>query len=110
MNHINQIDLTADEVFNIIFDIFIVIQYFHDNGFIYRDLKVNNIIIDESKRAVLIDLDRLIEYDPNIEQTSDLSLSITEDGKHSFDTDIYHVGETIKYILDETKQIFYTTK
>lgn len=110
LNHINQIELTADDVFNIIFDIFIVIQYFHDNGFIYRDLKVNNIIIDESKRAVLIDLDRLIEYDPNIEQTSDLSLSITEDGKHSFDTDIYHVGETIKYILDETKQIFYTTK
>ncbi|KAK8843659.1 hypothetical protein M9Y10_024722 [Tritrichomonas musculus] len=110
LNHINQIELTADDAFNIIFDIFIVIQYFHNNGFIYRDLKVNNIIIDESKRAVLIDLDRLIEYDPNIEQTSDLSLSITGDGKHSFDTDIYHVGETIKYILDETKQIFYTTK
>lgn len=39
------------------------IRYFHQNKLIYWDLKPDNVMIDESKNAILIDFDRLIEYE-----------------------------------------------
>ena len=41
----------------------IVFKYFHDNGYIYCDLKPDNVMIDNNKNIVLIDLDRLIKND-----------------------------------------------
>lgn len=59
--------LSYDDRINIIFEILIVIQCFHERHYIYRDLKPNNIMINENKMVVLIDLDRLIEVDDSTE-------------------------------------------
>ncbi|KAK8876323.1 hypothetical protein M9Y10_006521 [Tritrichomonas musculus] len=103
LNHIKQMNLTTKDVFHIIYEICVVIEFFHRNDYIYRDLKANNIIIDENKTVVLIDLDRLIKYDPSCEHTLDLT-NVSENP--SFDDDIRYVGKTIKYILQETKHLF----
>ena len=104
LSNINKNQFSADDVFHIIYEIITVIKYFHSNNYIYRDLKANNIIIDENKSAVLIDLDRLIEYDPSIVHTSDL---INASENPSFDDDIRCLRETIQFILQETEDSHY---
>lgn len=38
-----------------------IIDYFHDNKYVLRDIKPDNIIIDENNIVVMIDFDRMIE-------------------------------------------------
>lgn len=45
----------------------IVIEYLHNNNFIYRNLKPNNVILDHSGTLVFIDLDRMISCEDLIE-------------------------------------------
>ena len=47
----------------IIIEILYSVQYLHRNDFIYRDLKPNNLIIDQNQRIVLFDFDRMIQKD-----------------------------------------------
>ncbi|KNC52205.1 CAMK protein kinase [Thecamonas trahens ATCC 50062] len=47
------------------YDILLALQYFHKLGFMYRDIKPDNILFDAvSNRAILIDFDTVIRYDP----------------------------------------------
>lgn len=39
----------------------VVIEYIHYNGFIYRDIKPDNFIVDENKSLYLIDFDEMIK-------------------------------------------------
>ncbi|KAK8891518.1 hypothetical protein M9Y10_028730 [Tritrichomonas musculus] len=107
--------LSYDDRINIIFEILIVIQCFHERHYIYRDLKPNNIMINENKMVVLIDLDRLIEVDDSTETCHTLDLfhefidpAINQLQRFSYETDIFSVGKIIKYIMkgSETKDIF----
>ena len=56
-------NLSFIEKISIILEIMISIEVLHLEGFIYRDLKPDNIIIDKNKNAILIDFDiaRLLE-------------------------------------------------
>ncbi|KAK8894562.1 hypothetical protein M9Y10_022997 [Tritrichomonas musculus] len=106
LDNIKQMQLTPYDVFHIICEICLIIKYFHSNNYIYRDLKPNNIIIDKNKTAVLIDLDRLIQYDPSCEHTSDLNKA---SNNPSFEDDIQCLGNIINFILTETEKIFNIT-
>ncbi|KAK8895708.1 hypothetical protein M9Y10_013592 [Tritrichomonas musculus] len=48
---------SESEIYEIILQMLLVINYLHNKHFIYRDLKPNNVIIDDSKTLVLIDFD-----------------------------------------------------
>ena len=63
---INEIQLNFNEKITIFFELMIIIEFLHRKGFIYRDLKPNNIIINNDNIAILIDFDQMIE-EKNIE-------------------------------------------
>ncbi|KAK8892400.1 hypothetical protein M9Y10_029626 [Tritrichomonas musculus] len=103
---VKNIKLSYDEKATILFELMMIIKYFHDNKLIYRDLKPDNVIIDENKTAVLIDFDRLIENDTNQEHTlnffsdfCDPEINITK--KFTFGSDIYSLGKMIGYLLKQ---------
>ena len=65
LSDIKQMHLNFSEKITIIFEIAMIFFHLHDKGYVYHDLKPNNIIINDEfnvLRVVLIDLDRLIEY------------------------------------------------
>ena len=76
LEKVEELELSFDDLTTVIFELLVIIKYFHDRGLIYRDIKPNNIMIDEQKTVVMIDFDRLIgsgiEND-NFEQALDLN-------------------------------------
>ena len=58
--------IKRENKFSIIYEILLIIHYFHSKDLIVRDLKPNNIIIDENDTAVMIDFDRIIELDKTL--------------------------------------------
>ena len=38
----------------------LIIKYFNDNGLVYRDLKPNNVIVDNNNTVFVIDFDRMV--------------------------------------------------
>lgn len=98
--------LETNEKMKIIFEIMITIEYLHNNHFIYRDLRPNNVIIDYQKRAILIDFDKMIKIEdgtnnPNFTKDFCTNYFAPEfaDGKASYASDIYSIGMLIYYIL-----------
>ena len=111
LDSIEKIELTYNEKITVIFELMLVIKYLHNNKFIHRDLKPNNVMIDENKTLVLIDLDRLSDKigDPN--QSLDLGggyadPSVCEASPFSYESDIYSLGELIKRIMKKEFAIF----
>ena len=108
LSHINEMQLSFNDRLAIVFELMMTIKYFHDNNYLYRDLKPNNVIIDENKTAVIIDFDRLIEYNidnKDVKMTLDLSSPFLapetiEEGKFSYESDVYSLGKMIEYIMD----------
>ena len=105
LKNIKSIKFTASEIFNIIFELMLIIKYFHDNELIYRDLKPDNVMIDSRKTVVLIDFDRLITYNKSEEQTLDLGGNFVDpeiiDDGFSYASDIYSLGLLIKYLMNK---------
>lgn len=90
----------------IAFEMMIAIEYLHNNNFIYRDLKPNNVILDHSGTLALIDLDRMIsrgDLIANNEITKDFSLLFAAPefnyGEVSFASDVYSIGMMMYYII-----------
>lgn len=55
--------LTLQDKYNMIFGLILTIKFLHSLGYVYRDLKLDNIIINQNKEAILIDFDRLIKVE-----------------------------------------------
>ena len=105
LDNIDKLHLNDKEVVTIIFELILIVEYLHSNNMIYRDLKPNNIIIDDYKNVVLIDFDRLIENDPSEEQSKDFGTSFTDPNVQSEPfsekSDIYSLGKIIEVINDK---------
>lgn len=90
--------LTEKERYNIIFELMLTIQYLHSKEYIYRDLRLQNIMIDQNNDAVLIDFDRLIKFkDQKTFNFNDAF--IAPENEKTFKSDVYSLGCVIYYIL-----------
>ncbi|KAK8840100.1 hypothetical protein M9Y10_031037 [Tritrichomonas musculus] len=107
LNFINNIQLEMHEKIKIVFELMIVFQYIHQKNFIYRDLKPNNLIIDNNKNIVLIDFDRMIS-NSYVNNGLDSTRDFTDFGAPefssnssniSFKVDIYSIGKIIDFIF-----------
>ncbi|KAK8892308.1 hypothetical protein M9Y10_029533 [Tritrichomonas musculus] len=109
LKFINKLELTFNDKINIVFELMLIIKYFHDNKMIYRDLKPDNVIIDVNKTVVLIDFDRLIEIEiTDTDTTLDLGSNfiapeVADLKKFSYKSDIYSLGKMIEYVMNSEK-------
>ena len=51
LSNIKTMNLTTKEIMKIILEIMIILEYFHHNNLIYRDLRTDNIIINSKKNC-----------------------------------------------------------
>ncbi|KAK8836803.1 hypothetical protein M9Y10_037325 [Tritrichomonas musculus] len=85
--------------------IIIVLKYLHENNYIYRDLKPDNILIGKDQAIALIDLDRMIKFDQKNpdDQTGLASIYISPEIANGFDfsysSDIYSLGMLLYFIF-----------
>ena len=86
---------------NIIFELALSIEVLHQNRIIYRDLKPNNIMIDNNNIAVLIDFDRSIKEKDKYSSTVIYSEFQPPDDEYSIKFDVYSLGKVIEYIINE---------
>ena len=111
---IKELHLDESDKITIIFQLLILFIFLFENGFVYRDLKPNNVMIDENKFPVLIDFDRMVKInernkDCKIEtKTLDFSSNFVAPevnyGMPSFMSDIYSIGKMIYFIMYEEEQ------
>ncbi|KAK8864103.1 hypothetical protein M9Y10_011799 [Tritrichomonas musculus] len=106
LENIEKLHLNKDDKIRIIFEILVTIEYLHNKGFIYRDLKPDNFMIDENKTVVLIDFDRMIstsdEQKTKSFQSDYIAPEVLEkDSHYSFEADIYSLGFIIYFIIME---------
>ncbi|KAK8892389.1 hypothetical protein M9Y10_029615 [Tritrichomonas musculus] len=128
LKNIKTLNLKPEEKINFIFQIMFIIEYLQNESLIYRDLKPNNFIVDEEKRIILIDFDRMIRIDeqpnPEEESTKDMgTLYMAPEiyrgtvKKYTYKEDVYSLGLLIYFIFfgkdptiieeEKTKRIIY---
>ena len=117
LDKINKEELKFEQKLVIITELLYTIQYLHKNNFIYRDLKPNNLIIDQYNHIVLIDFDRMIKKSQNTEEynkeyfTNDFNSQYNDPNINcynqppSFENDIYSIGRIICFLFTNTEQI-----
>ena len=112
LEKIKTIKPKLEEKINFIFQIMFIIEYLQNESLIHRDLKPNNFIIDEEKRVILIDFDRMIGIEehgkPKEELTNDFNnqyqapeVRNVEVLKYTYEEDVYSLGLLIYFIYFE---------
>ena len=104
LNEIKEMKLKNEDKIIIIYEMLKIIEYLHNNGFIYRDMKPDNFIIDESKALVLIDFDRMLIKDDEQITKNFASIYIAPEiydktKRYSFEVDIYSLGLILYFII-----------
>lgn len=107
LDEIGKNELGIVDRIRIFFELILIFEYFYEMKFIYRDLKPNNIIIDQNKNVVLIDFDRMVSYDDIREDrthTNDFYHNFVAPevnyGMISYQNDIYSLGRMYYYLMD----------
>lgn len=109
-DHLSDFNFDYKDIITIIFEILLIVEYLHCNYFIIRDLKLDNMMLDDEKTVVMIDFDRMVEIGKNpiyINFTANISNSfsapeVNESGNFSYKSDIYSIGKIIEHILEVT--------
>ncbi|KAK8876627.1 hypothetical protein M9Y10_006845 [Tritrichomonas musculus] len=108
LEDIKMMKLEMNDKMKIIFEIMLVIEYLHNNGYIYRDLKPNNVMLNKDKTIVLIDLDRMIKRVDLFDENESTVLfhqyaapEIANGLNFSYPVDIYSIGALMYYIIFE---------
>lgn len=105
LNNIKELCLTKEDKIMMIFGLLDIIKYLHKNGFIYRDLKPSNFIIDESKTIVLTDFDRMLtnEDEQNTKNFNTVYIDpdVMKTKRYSYEVDIYSLGLIMYFIIME---------
>ncbi|KAK8888425.1 hypothetical protein M9Y10_039495 [Tritrichomonas musculus] len=107
---LNEIDFEKESnknIMKIIFEIMIILSYLHHNGFVYRDLKPNNVIVDKNYTVYLIDFNRMIKSSSlisNQNMTDNfcdgyIAPEILNGESFTYKSDIYSLGKVILFIL-----------
>ena len=115
-SNLNKMDIQLK--LKIIIDILFIFQYLHQNNFIYRDLKPDNLILNSINQIILIDFDRMIKNPLIVDYSLNKINEYTKDFDHefvdpemiknnsipSFKNDIYSIGKIISFILTGKSQ------
>ncbi|KAK8836037.1 hypothetical protein M9Y10_040238 [Tritrichomonas musculus] len=87
----------------IIFDLLLAIHYLHSQKYIYRDLSLRNVIINQNKDAILIDFDHVRKENDeteNEERTENFyGPEVAPEVRKTYQSDIYSLGYIIHFIL-----------
>ncbi|KAK8837018.1 hypothetical protein M9Y10_037063 [Tritrichomonas musculus] len=98
-------NLDFSQKLKIILEILLSVEFIHSQGIVLRDLKWDNIIIDSSLDAILIDFDSSKQLKKGEENTADIgSLLFTppeqsNSNDYSYKVDVYSIGVIIHYII-----------
>lgn len=110
LDKIKDIKLNESDKMSIILQLMLIVEFIQYRGYVHRDLRPNNIIINQNKKLILIDFDRMILHNEIInDDTSknfyDLFIcpEIRYDTirKYSFKEDVYSIGLLIYFIIFE---------
>ena len=107
-----QFDKISDEDrFYIILQIMIIIEYLQFHGFVYRDLKPNNLIVDRNNNIKLIDFDQTVYLMDDAEKDSQVTKDFSgayvspelttnqENAHNSNKMDVFSIGILIYFIF-----------
>lgn len=70
LSQIKNLNFNESDIFTICFQLLIIIEFIHRNHCVYQDLKPDNVMIDENKNIVLIDLDRMLQIQNSLNDKS----------------------------------------